>query len=111
MGKASFSCDRQDDHGASRLVECYSYWTFSDIFEENYFPSQPFQGGFGLLTINGIAKPAYRAYELLHELGDHALAVSGRHETVDVWVLQSKKTITVLITNSLCRVIRLRPRF
>ena len=54
---------------ANGLVQGYSYWTFSDIFEENYFPSVPFQGGFGLLNIHGIAKPAYRAYELLHELG------------------------------------------
>lgn len=84
---------------AQGLVECYSYWTFSDIFEENYFPSEPFQGGFGLLTINGIAKPAYRAYELLHGLGDHALAVRGSHETVDLWVVEGEKATTVLITN------------
>ena len=36
------------------LVEGYSFWTFSDIFSENYFPSIPFQGGFGLLNIHGI---------------------------------------------------------
>ena len=35
---------------ANGLVQGYSYWTFSDIFEENYFPSLPFHGGFGLLT-------------------------------------------------------------
>lgn len=81
------------------VVDCYSYWTFSDIFEENYFPSEPFQGGFGLLTINGIAKPAYRAYELLHNLGDQALSVRGSHETVDLWVLKGKQLITVLMTN------------
>ena len=57
---------------ATGLVQGYSYWTFSDIFEENYFPSVPFQGGFGLLNIHGIAKPAYRAYQLLHELGTSA---------------------------------------
>ncbi len=34
---------------ACGLVEGYSFWTFSDIFNENYFPSVPFQGGFGLL--------------------------------------------------------------
>lgn len=83
---------------AQGLVDCYSYWTFSDIFEENYFPSEPLQGGFGLLTINGIAKPAYRAYELLHDLGDQALSVRGSHETVDLWVLQSDKVTTILIT-------------
>jgi xylan 1,4-beta-xylosidase len=26
---------------ASDLVQGYSFWTFSDIFEENYFPSVP----------------------------------------------------------------------
>jgi xylan 1,4-beta-xylosidase len=41
----------------SRLVEAYSFWTFTDIFEENYFPSLPFHGGFGLLSLHGIAKP------------------------------------------------------
>ena len=39
---------------ANRLVEGYSFWTFSDIFEENYFPSLPFHGGFGLLNLHGI---------------------------------------------------------
>ena len=50
-------------------VDGYSYWTFSDIFDENYFSSKPFHGGFGLLNIYGIPKPAYRAFELLHKLG------------------------------------------
>ena len=49
-----------DAHG---LVQGYSYWTFSDIFEENYFASLPFHGGFGLLNIHGIPKPAYRAFQ------------------------------------------------
>ena len=35
---------------AQGYVNCYSYWTFSDIFEENYFSSIPFHGGFGLLN-------------------------------------------------------------
>ena len=38
----------------------------ADIFEENYFPSVPFHGGFGLLNLHGVAKPAYRAFQLLH---------------------------------------------
>ena len=55
---------------AQGLVEGYSFWTFSDIFNENYFPSVPFQGGFGLLNLHGIAKPIYRVFELLHGLGN-----------------------------------------
>jgi xylan 1,4-beta-xylosidase len=81
------------------LVSGYSYWTFSDIFEENYFTSKPFHGGFGLLTIDGIAKPAYRAYELLHRLGDQSLPVEGAHPTVDVWVSRQATTVTIMITN------------
>src|SRR5204862_464451 len=50
---------------AAGLVECYAWWTFSDLFEEEFLSPVPFHGGFGLLTIHGIPKPAYRAFELL----------------------------------------------
>lgn len=83
----------------SGLVQSYSYWTFSDIFEENYFPSVPFHGGFGLLNIHGIAKPAYRAYELLHALGTEMLPVEGTHPTVDAWAVRATQSATVLLTN------------
>src|SRR5579862_1788272 len=84
---------------ANGLVQGYSYWTFSDIFEENYFPSVPFHGGFGLLNIHGIAKPAYRAFQLLHELGTELLAVAGEHETVDAWFVRGAQRSTLVLTN------------
>jgi xylan 1,4-beta-xylosidase len=84
---------------ASGLVQGYSYWTFSDIFEENYFPSVPFQGGFGLLNIHGIAKPAYRAFQLLHELGTQMLPVKGHDETVNAWFVCGDQGSTLVLTN------------
>ncbi len=81
------------------LVEGYSFWTFTDIFEENYFPSVPFHGGFGLLNLHGIPKPVYRAYELLHRLGTEQLVVDGIHETVNVWAVRQENSVTVLLTN------------
>ena len=42
---------------------------FTDIFEENGPALTPFHGGFGLLTISGIKKPAYYAYQFLNQLG------------------------------------------
>lgn len=84
---------------ASELAEGYSFWTFSDIFEEGYFPSMPFHGGFGLLSLHGVAKPAYRAFQLLHRLGTRRLVVDGMHPTVDAWVVGKGNTITVLLTN------------
>jgi xylan 1,4-beta-xylosidase len=81
------------------LVQGYSWWTFSDLFEENYFPSLPFHGGFGLLTLHGIAKPVYRAFELLHRLGNERLAGSGAHPTVDAWAFRDGNRVTVVLTN------------
>jgi xylan 1,4-beta-xylosidase len=84
---------------ARSLVEGYSFWTFTDIFEENYMPATAFQGGFGLLTLQGVAKPAYRAFELLHRLGTELLPLTGMHETVDAWVVRGQGTVAVVLTN------------
>jgi xylan 1,4-beta-xylosidase len=50
-------------------VQMMSYWSFSDVFEEQGVKKTPFYGGFGLLAENGIPKPAYDAFALLHKLG------------------------------------------
>jgi xylan 1,4-beta-xylosidase len=84
---------------AQGLVSGYSYWTFSDIFEENYFSSVPFHGGFGLMNIYGIPKPAYRAFELLHKIGDTQLTVDGKHDTVDVWIFKKGNAGNIISTN------------
>ena len=58
------------------LVDEMSYWTFSDVFEEQGVVKTPFYGGFGLLAERGIAKPAYNAFLMLHRLGDGRLPSS-----------------------------------
>jgi xylan 1,4-beta-xylosidase len=58
------------------LVQGMSYWTYTDLFEEPGPPTAPFQGGFGLLTPQGIRKPAYFAYKYLHALEGDSLATS-----------------------------------
>ncbi len=50
-----------------------SYWTFSDVFEEQGVIKTPYYGGFGLVAEDGIPKPSYDAFMLLHELGDQRL--------------------------------------
>lgn len=81
------------------VVDAYSFWTFSDIFEENYFSSVPFHGGFGLLNIHGMAKPTYRVFQILHRLGTEQLLVDGLHETVNLWVVPDDGKLTVLMSN------------
>lgn len=56
------------------LTNSLSYWVFTDIFEEVGPAPEAFHGGFGLMTIHNIKKPAYHAYRFLNQLG---------HELVD----------------------------
>ena len=86
------------------LVDAYSWWTFSDIFEENYFPSVPFHGGFGLLNLYGIPKPVYQGFQLMRRLGTRRIAVAGTHPTVTVWATENAddaQTPTVAATQAL----------
>jgi xylan 1,4-beta-xylosidase len=55
-------------------VDMMSYWTFSDVFEEQGPVKTPFYGGYGLIAEDGIPKPAFNAFAMLHELGDERIA-------------------------------------
>jgi xylan 1,4-beta-xylosidase len=55
------------------VANSMSYWTFTDIFEEAGPRFTPFHGGFGLMNIEGIKKPAYYAYTFLNKLGNTEL--------------------------------------
>ncbi len=50
-----------------------SYWTFTDIFEENAPASTPFHGGFGLINLQDIRKPTFYIFKFLAELGNTEL--------------------------------------
>lgn len=52
------------------LVNSLSYWVFTDIFEEAGGGPSAFHGGFGLITMQGVKKPAFHAYRMLNSLGD-----------------------------------------
>ncbi len=67
---------------AEHAVTSMPYWAFTDIFEEGGVPTQAFHGGFGLLTIDGIRKPAYFAYRFANLLGDRELENADSHSWV-----------------------------
>src|SRR5665213_941141 len=51
------------------LVDILAYWAFSDVFEEQGVVKQPFYGGYGLIAEDGLPKPSFNAFKLLHRLG------------------------------------------
>ena len=74
------------------LVDVMSYWTFSDVFEEQGVVKTPFYGGFGLLAEGGIPKPAFNAFKLLHRLGEQRIATDS-----DSALLTKKKDGSLVI--------------
>ena len=64
------------------LTEMMSYWTLSDVFEEQGVVRQPFYGGYGLIAAGGIPKPAFNAFQLLHELGEERFATDSEHALI-----------------------------
>ncbi len=61
------------------LADLMSYWTFSDVFEEQGVVKTPFYGGYGLVAEGGIPKAAFRAFELLHRLGNKRVPVQSEN--------------------------------
>jgi xylan 1,4-beta-xylosidase len=64
------------------LTQMMSYWTFSDVFEEQGVVKEPFYGGFGLLAERGLPKPAFNAFKLLHYLGNQRIPVDSNDAIV-----------------------------
>ncbi|MEH6593037.1 MAG: hypothetical protein V7746_22395 [Halioglobus sp.] len=52
------------------LLDVYSYWCLSDIFEETGPGLYPFSGKYGLMNLHGIRKPVFHAYQFLAQLYD-----------------------------------------
>jgi len=65
--------------GGGDLADSFSYWTFSDVFEESNIPTAFFHGGFGLLTHRQVAKPTYHLYTFMARMGAQVLARGDDH--------------------------------
>ncbi|WP_079141574.1 xylan 1,4-beta-xylosidase [Streptomyces sp. LUP30] len=65
-------------HGGD-LADSFSYWTFSDMFEESGVPTALFHGGFGLLTHRQLKKPTYYLYAFMARMGPDLLARGDDH--------------------------------
>jgi xylan 1,4-beta-xylosidase len=66
-----------------RFPIAYSWWTLSDVFDEGYeddadyvLEESPFIGAMGLISREGIKKPAYNAYRFLAQMGSQQLPLT-----------------------------------
>ena len=77
------------------LVDSMSYWTFSDVFEEQGVVKRPFYGGYGLIAEDGLPKPSFNAFKLLHQLGTERLA----NDSTSALVTRSDHTLLIAVWN------------
>jgi len=66
----TLACMEEHAHGSL-------FWNLTDIYEEVNYHFAPFHGGYGLYTVDDVAKSSARAFELFHRLPDRRLKVSG----------------------------------
>lgn len=94
-------------HNTHARVDSFAFWTISDIFNEFPYPRSALVGGFGLLTVDGLPKPGYHAYRLLHRLGEVELPVTLeglpldplQHGQLDCWATRSASGYQLLLSN------------
>lgn len=55
------------------MANSLMYWTFTDVFEEKGGGEEIFHGGFGMINFQGLVKPSFHAYRMLHQLGDEKI--------------------------------------
>ncbi len=77
------------------FIDSMSYWTFTDIFEENGTVPNPFHGGFGMINFQGLRKPSFYAYQFLNRLGDEDLITND----AESWTTRSANGVQILLWN------------
>lgn len=58
---------------SAQYVDSFSYWTFSDVFEEWDVPRSQFHGGFGLVALGGIPKPTFHIFRFFRKVEGEVL--------------------------------------
>ena len=61
----------------SQLADSFGFWCLSDIYDQVGYGSEAFHGNYGMLSLQGLRKPVYHAFQLLSRLGTKRAPVTG----------------------------------
>lgn len=62
----------------SQDADQFAYWCLSDIYDQVGYGREAFFGGYGLLSLQGLRKPAYHTFQLLSRLGTRRVSIESR---------------------------------
>lgn len=82
-----------------RKVRFFAFWCHSDVYDELGEIDSEFSGLFGLITPNGIRKPNFNAFRMLHALGTSRIRITGGNEEVNGIATRNNDRITILLYN------------
>ena len=77
------------------LIQDMSYWSFSDVFEEQGVVHSPFYGGFGLIAADNIPKASLNVFRALHQLGDRRIGLASE----SALATETNSAVTVALWN------------
>ena len=93
-GRSWFPSDeiRESQYEAAFLVKCmaeasqyadyFGYWCLSDIYDQAGYGAETFHGNYGMLSLDGLKKPSYKAFELLGKLGNRQIQIQSSNNDV-----------------------------
>jgi len=85
----------------SHKIKAYSFWTFSDIFEESGPAAAPFAGRYGLVNIYGIKKPVFHAWLALANMYDSEIETAEKSLIVTKTYSGNIRLVSWLLTEPL----------
>ena len=60
----------------SQQADVFGYWALSDIYDQVGYGASAFHGNYGMLSLHGLRKPIYHAFQLLSRLGTQRVPVT-----------------------------------
>jgi xylan 1,4-beta-xylosidase len=66
----------------SQYADYFAYWCLSDIYDQMGYGAETFHGNYGMISLDGLKKPSYKAFQLLGKLGDRQVSVNNPNDNV-----------------------------
>jgi len=74
----------------SQYADYFAYWCLSDIYDQLGYGAETFHGNYGMMNLDGLRKPSYKAFQLLGKLGDTQVPITNAANNVMQNAIASK---------------------
>lgn len=66
----------------SQFADYFAYWCLSDIYDQVGYGAETFHGNYGMISLDGLKKPSYKAFQLLGKLGNTQVPVYNANNNI-----------------------------